>query len=164
MGDPRPTGPGRAYLTACSLALAASALSLAAPAPDAVSGEGLRPLLLVGALAAIGLFAWIAFGIGRSTGGRFSPDLPDRSASRLRKMTLLWLGLAAALGFGVLRAPFELLWNGAAGELSAIRWAAGAGGLGIAAAALFLFARALRQLGPGASPPATPPPERRDNE
>ena len=94
----------------------------------------------------------------------FGPGLPDRSASRLRKMTLLWLGLAAALAFGVLRPPLEHLWNGAAGELPAIRWAAGAGGLGIAAVALFLFARTLRQLGPGASPPPPPPPERRDDE
>ena len=58
---------------------------------------------MIGALAALGLFAWVAFGLRRGSGGRLAPGLPDRSAGRLRKMTLLWLALAAALGVGVLR-------------------------------------------------------------
>lgn len=128
-------------------------MSLISPPPGAARAEGLEPLLLVGALVALGLFGWVVFGVRRAGDGRFGPGLPDRSPQRLRKMTLLWLGLAAALGGGVLRTPVARIWGGGAADLPLVRWLTGIAGLGIVVVALAFFARTLRRPAPAAEEP-----------
>jgi len=131
------------YLFSCGLALIAALVGIAVPA--AIGGDGGKPrleLVLVG-VATVAIFLWVAMSARRE-----DPDSPvpqyNRSAGRLRKMTFLWLALAAALGVSVMRTPLAALLDGSASSLPAWSWLGFAAGLAIAGVALWRFAATLR--------------------
>lgn len=129
------------YLFACGLALVAAAAGIAIPGTgDGDESRWRIELVLVG-LAALGIFVWVLAGVRRPDGA----DVPqlNRSASRMRKMSLLWLALAIGLGVSVMRAPLAALIDGTASGLSALRWVGLPAGLAIVAAAVWRLAATL---------------------
>jgi hypothetical protein len=130
------------YLFSCGLALIAALTGIAVPAAAEGGFEKPRLELVLVGLGAIAIFVWVVAGMRR---GDPEPDTPEmaRSTSRLRKMSLLWLGLAAALGVSVVRAPVSALLDGTAAELPALNWLGLAAGLLIAGVALWRIGAAV---------------------
>jgi hypothetical protein len=119
----------RDYLFACGLALVAAVLGVAAPPPDGEPVPGGRTTMLLVALAAVMIFVVAA---RRLRGAARGPGADDREvASRLRKMTAVWLALAAFLGASVVRAPALALWSGGPAALDAPQWLVAAAGCAI---------------------------------
>ncbi len=117
----------REHWLACGLATFAAVLGIAAPAPDGEPSLGVRAALTAVGLAAAGLVVYSLL----------------RRDERIRssKFFWLWLGLAAAIGVGVLRAPLSELTARGIGALSVGQWLAVAGGGAIVAAAIWLAGR-----------------------
>ncbi|MFO8070424.1 MAG: hypothetical protein R6V85_01000 [Polyangia bacterium] len=117
---------------ACGLATFAAVIGIAAPTPDGEPSFGVRAALTAVGLAAAGLVAYSA--------------LKREEGSRSSKFFWLWLGLAAAIGVGVLRAPASELAAGGSGALTAGQWLAAAGGVAIVAAAAWLAVRVFSRI------------------
>ncbi|MBW2277067.1 MAG: hypothetical protein JRF63_06210 [Deltaproteobacteria bacterium] len=143
MGEAELKRARNSYLFSCGLALVAALVGITVPAVIDTGGDKPRLELVLVGLAAVGIFLWVAAGARRS-----DPDSPvpqyNRSAGRLRKMSFLWLALAAALGVSVMRGPVAALLDGTVSQLPSLSWLGFTAGLAIAAVALWRFAAALR--------------------
>jgi len=144
MGKEAPSKTRSDYLFACGLALVAAVVGIAIPAAADGAAERPRLELVVVGLAALGIFGWVLFSARRGDAESAVPDL-GHAAGRMRKMTFLWLALAAALGVSVMRAPISAVIHGTAGELPALSWLGLAAGLAVSTVAAWRFATGLRR-------------------
>jgi hypothetical protein len=132
------------YLFSCGLALTAALAGIAGSALPQAGAERTHGELIFVGLAALALFAWIATRIWRSSADSRVPELSS-STRRLRKMSWLWLGLAAAIGISIVRPLASALLAGSTSELSLVHWLLAVGGLLIILAAVWRFATSLRR-------------------
>ena len=126
---PPPTDPRRDYLFACGLALLAAVLGAAAPSSDGEPVPGGRSTVLLVALAAAGIFT---VAVVRLRGALEEGP----TGARLRRMTVIWLGLAGLLGAAAVRSPALALWSAGPSALDATGWLITAAGTAIVVVAL----------------------------
>lgn len=129
------------YLFACGLALVAAVVGIAVPGTSDGAEARLRIELVLVGLAALGIFVWVLARARRTDDGAI--PRPTSSASRMRKMSVLWLALAIGLGVSVMRVPLAALIGGTAAELTALRWVGLPAGAAIVALAVWRLALAL---------------------
>jgi hypothetical protein len=132
------------YLFSCGLALVAAVVGIAVPAAADGAERGPRLELVLVGLAAIGIFAWV-FVRARSDESMAAPPGSGRTPRRLRKMSFLWLGLAAALGVSVMRTPVGAVIDGTTESVSPIGWLGLVAGLAISIVTVWRFAGLLRE-------------------
>lgn len=132
------------YLFSCGLALVAAVIGIAAHSLSESEGPRLGTELVLVGVAALGIFGWVLLKVRRAGAGPSSPE-QSRSTGRLRKMALLWSGLAAALGASLLRTPVTALLDGTTAELAAAQWILAAAGLVIVGLAIWRIGASLAQ-------------------
>ncbi len=118
------------YLAACSVAVLAAVFGVAFNPTDdnGVLAGGVK-LIIVG-IVAVGILGWVVFKLRNMS----ADSGPDHPTDRLRKMTFLWLGLAAVLGVALVRVPVMELIDGRLADLSWRQWGSGVAGIVVVAA------------------------------
>ena len=130
------------YLAACSVAVFAAVLGVAFnPADDAGGFAGGVRLIVVG-IFAVGVLGWVVFKLRNMS----ADSVPDYPTDRLRKMTFLWLVLAAVLGVALVRVPAMELIDGRLADLSWRQWGSGASGVVVVAAAIWRGIVAMKKI------------------
>jgi len=131
--DPATPAARRDYLFACGLVLLAAVLGAAVPGVDGEPVPGGRVTAILVALAAVGIFALVALHL--RAGGRSGADR-GLHGSRMRRVALIWLLLAAVLGAAVVRGPALALWSGGPSAPGLRQWLVGAAGATVIVVAL----------------------------
>ena len=121
------------YLAACSVAVLAAVLGVAFNPTDEDGGLAGGAKLIVVGIVAVGMLGWVVFKL-RNMSADTGPDHPT---DRLRKMTFLWLGLAAVLGVALVRVPVMEAVDGRLADLSWRQWGSGASGVVVVAVAIW---------------------------
>jgi hypothetical protein len=117
----------RDYLIAGGMAMAAAVVGIL----DKGVLRGVPPWAVIAVVAlAAAACARVAYGFMRRDDGESGPTV-----ERMRKMTLIWLILAAALGVAVLRAPAAALREAGVEGLRGRDWAAAGAGVAVVLAA-----------------------------
>ncbi len=129
MSEDSSTEARKNYLAACSVAVLAAVLGVAFNPTDDDGGLAGGVRLIVVGIVAVGMLGWVVFklrNISADTG-------PDHPTDRLRKMTFLWLVLAAVLGVALVRVPVMELVDGRLADLSWRQWGSGGAGMVVVA-------------------------------
>ena len=121
------------YLAACSVAVLAAVLGVAFNPTDEVEGLAGGVKLIVVGIVAVGILGWVVFKL-RNMSAESGPDHPT---GRLRKMTFLWLGLAAVLGVALVRVPVMELIDSRLADLSWRQWGSGVAGMVVIAVVIW---------------------------
>ena len=131
----------KSYLAACSVAVLAAVLGVAFNQTDNGGGLAGGARLIVVGIAAVGILGWVVFKLRNMP----ADSGPDHPADRLRKMTFLWLGLAAVLGVALVRVPVVELVDGRLADLSRRHWGSGVAGIGVVAVVIWRGVVALKR-------------------
>ncbi len=141
MTEDSSTEARKSYLAACSVAVLAAALGVAFNPTNEVEGFAGGVKLIVVGIVAVGILGWVVFKLRN-----MPPDGgPDHPTDRLRKMTFLWLGLAAVLGVALVRAPVMELIDGRLSDLSWRQWGSGVAGIVVVAVVIWRGIVALKK-------------------
>lgn len=115
------------------MAVLAAVLGVAFNPEDEAGGLAGGAKLIVVGIVAVGMLGWVVFKL-RNLSADTGPDHPT---DRLKKMTFLWLGLAAVLGVALARVPVMELFDGRLADLSWRQWGSGMAGIVVVAAAIW---------------------------
>jgi len=130
----------KGYLLSCAVALTAAIGGLATTPPDSgMAGTG-RAVTIAIAFAAAAVF-----GGGMYLAWTGEVDDPTRSERRLRRMSLLWLGLAVALGIGMAKGWVVSLVSDGPAPPGASSWVPGLLGTAVVAVASWRLIATLRK-------------------
>lgn len=115
----------KSYLTACSVAVFAAVLGVVFNPTDDDGGLAGGVRLIVVGIVGVGMLGWVVFKLRNIS----ADSGPDHSTNRLRKMTFLWLVLAAVLGVALVRVPVVEFADGRLADLSMRQWGSGVSGV-----------------------------------